>query len=149
MLMQTQRGFTLIEALVAMVVFSIGILGLVAMQAVSARVTTDGRLRSEAAAAADELLGRIQTSNRATMAAQFGTGGPAFNAWLDTRLKATGTGLPGATATVTFGAIGGDPNTIRVVINWTPPRERTLDTSGLASAISQTRQHVTVSALYD
>ncbi len=53
-----QEGFTLIEALISMLIFSIGILGLVGMQTVAARVSTDARFRSEAAAAADELLAR-------------------------------------------------------------------------------------------
>ena len=144
-----QGGFTLIESLIAMVVFAVGVLGLVGMQTVSARVGTDARLRSEAAAAADELLARMQASNRATLAADFGTGGARYTDWLDNRLKAAGTGLPGAGATVTFGAVGGDPNTVRIVITWTPPREAQRDTSGGIAAVTATRQHVTVSALYD
>lgn len=144
-----QGGFTLIEALIAMVIFSVGILGMVAMQTVSTRVTTDARFRSEAAAAADELLSRMQASNRASMATDFATGGTRFEEWLNGRLLAAGTGLPGAAATVDFGAVNADPNTVRIVITWTPPREAQRDTAGALTAISASRQHVTVSALYD
>jgi hypothetical protein len=106
-------------------------------------------MRTEAAAAADELIARMLASNRSTVAADFQTGGTQFNAWLTQRLQATGTGLPGANATVTFGAVGGDANTVRVVITWTPPRESERGSTGVKTAVSVTRQHVTVSALYD
>jgi type IV pilus assembly protein PilV len=99
---RAQGGFTLIESLIAMVIFAVGILGMVAMQTVSTRVTTDARFRSEAAAAADELLARMQASNRASLATDFATGGTRFNEWLNGRLLAAGTGLPGAAATVAF-----------------------------------------------
>lgn len=144
-----QGGFTLIESLIAIVVFAVGILGLVGMQTVASRVTTDARFRAEAAAAADELLARMHASNRDTVAADFATGGARFNDWLNGRLLAAGTGLPGAGATVTFGAVGADPNTVRIVITWVPPREGQRDTAGATTAVSSTRQHVTVSALYD
>jgi len=146
---RAQGGFTLIESLIAMVIFAVGILGMVAMQTVSTRVTTDARFRSEAAAAADELLARMQASNRASLATDFATGGTRFNEWLNGRLLAAGTGLPGAAATVAFGWVNADPNTVRIVITWTPPREANRDASGTVSAIAATRQHVTVSALYD
>ena len=106
-------------------------------------------LAAEAAAAADELLARMQAGNRATVATDFATGGPRFTDWLNTRLLPAGTGLPGAGATVTFGAVGGDANTVRIVITWSPPRESQRDTAGAVTAITATRQHVTVSALYD
>jgi type IV pilus assembly protein PilV len=144
-----QGGFTLIESLIAMVVFAVGILGLVGMQTVSSRVATDARFRTEAAAAADELLARMQSSNRATVAADFQTGGVQFRNWLVNRLQAPGSGLPAANATVVFGAIGGDPNTVRIVITWTPPSEAQADTGGAIASVSATRQHVTVSALYN
>jgi type IV pilus assembly protein PilV len=144
-----QDGFTLIESLIAMVVFSVGVLGLVGMQSMSTRVTTDARLRTEAAAAADELLARMQTTSRATVVADFSTGGARFDDWLTTRLRAAGTGLPDAQANVSFSVVGADPNTVRIEITWTLPRERERALSGGGAAVAVPRQHVTVSALYD
>jgi type IV pilus assembly protein PilV len=130
-------------------VFSVGVLGLVGMQSMSTRVSTDARLRTEAAAAADELLARMQTASRATVVADFSTGGARFNDWLTTRLRSTGTALPGAQANVSFSAIGADANTVRIEISWTLPRERERAQSGGGAAVVVPRQHVTVSALYD
>jgi type IV pilus assembly protein PilV len=144
-----ERGFTLIESMIAILIFAVGILGLVGMQTASTRVTSDARMRTEAAAAADELIARMLASSRATVATDFQTGGTQFNTWRTNRLQAAGTGLPGADATVTFGAVGGDANTVRVVITWTPPRESERDLTGVKTAVSVVRQHVTVSALYD
>lgn len=149
MSLRREQGSTLIESIIALLIFAIGILGLVGMQTVAARVSTDARFRSEAAAAADELLARMQSSDRTSLAAQFTTGGVAFNAWLDGRLKVVRTGLPNAAATVDFGVVAGDPRTVRIVITWAPPREAQRDGSGLANALTTNRQHVTVSALYD
>ena len=144
-----QGGFTLIEVLIAIVIFAVGVLGLVGVQTATTRVSSDARFRSEAAALADELLARMQSASRATVAADYATGGARFNDWLNNRVRATGVGLPSANATVAFGAVNADPNSVRIVITWTPPRETIRDTSGVATAISLTRQHVTVSALYD
>jgi type IV pilus assembly protein PilV len=144
-----QRGFTLIESLIALVVFSVGVLGLVGMQVVSMQVTTDARLRTEAAAAADELLARMQSASRATVVAEFSTGGARYTEWLNTRLLAPGSGLPGAAATVRFGVVDADANTVRIEITWALPRERQRTLSGEAVAVTVPHQHVTVSALYD
>ena len=61
-----QRGFSLIEVLVAVVVFSLGVLGLVRMQATAVRLSTDARQRAEATFLADQLLARMLISDPAT-----------------------------------------------------------------------------------
>jgi type IV pilus assembly protein PilV len=144
-----QAGFTLLESLIAIVVFAIAVLGMIGAQASGAQVTSDARYRTEAAAAADELLARMQIAPPATVVADFSTGGPRFQEWLEERVQAEGVGLPAGDATVEFASVGGDPLTVRIVVTWVPPRHRVRDASGAISAMTQTRQHVTVSALYD
>lgn len=61
-------GFTMIEVLVALLVFSLGILGLVAIQATAARMASDARDRAVATFLADQLLARMLISDRATAA---------------------------------------------------------------------------------
>jgi type IV pilus assembly protein PilV len=69
-LLRSQRGVMLLEALIAILIFSVGILGLVGLQATAVKQSTDARMRSEAALLADRLIGRMWTDNRATAALQ-------------------------------------------------------------------------------
>jgi type IV pilus assembly protein PilV len=53
------RGSVLLEALVGMLIFSIGILALVAMQAESIRNTSEARYRNDASYLANQIIGRM------------------------------------------------------------------------------------------
>ncbi|HEY0823776.1 MAG TPA: type IV pilus modification protein PilV [Ramlibacter sp.] len=67
---RAQKGFSLVEVLVAVLVFSLGVLGLMRLQATAVRMSTDARQRAEATFLADQLFARMLISNR-TEAAQF------------------------------------------------------------------------------
>lgn len=54
-----QRGMFLIEALVAILIFSLGILGLVAMGATAVSSQSDAQYRTEASSLADSIAGEI------------------------------------------------------------------------------------------
>jgi type IV pilus assembly protein PilV len=56
----------LIEALIGILIFSIGILALIAMQATAVRSTQDARYRTEAVNYANDLLGRILVNVKRT-----------------------------------------------------------------------------------
>jgi type IV pilus assembly protein PilV len=90
-------GFMLLEALIAILIFSIGILALVGMQATATRESGDAKYRSEAALLANELIGNMWTSDRttATLQANFNTGGAQYLAWLNNSVTAA---LPGVAA---------------------------------------------------
>ena len=76
-----QRGVALLEALIAILVFSFGVLGLVAILAGSIRATNDARYRAEAANLAQMLIGAMWSTRAADLDAQFGAGGPQLVAW--------------------------------------------------------------------
>jgi type IV pilus assembly protein PilV len=91
-----QRGMMLIEALIALLIFSIGILGIIGLQASAVQQSTDARNRAEAAYLADQLMGRMWVDNRsvANLQAKYqscGSSCPGYWAWYGT-VKAT---LPG------------------------------------------------------
>jgi type IV pilus assembly protein PilV len=58
------RGFTLIEVLVSLLVFSLGVLAMVGLQASAVRMSTDARDRGTATFMADQLLGRLLIANK-------------------------------------------------------------------------------------
>ncbi|WP_165371576.1 type IV pilus modification PilV family protein [Pseudolysobacter antarcticus] len=62
---RTQSGFLLLEVLIAIVVFSVGVLGLVLMQAVSTSNSTNAEDRTTAALLADDLVAELWTKNSA------------------------------------------------------------------------------------
>ena len=63
-----QRGFSLVEVLVAIVVFSLGVLGLMKLQTTAVRMSTDARQRAEATFLADQLLARMLIADPSTAA---------------------------------------------------------------------------------
>ena len=90
------RGFALIEALIALLIFSLAVLGLVGLQAAMTRASTGAKYRAEATYLATDLIGRMW-SNRA-MLKDFSDcqASSACQAWLS-RVEET---LPAGTATV-------------------------------------------------
>lgn len=54
-----QSGFAIIEALIALLLFSLGVLGLVGLQASLTRATASAKYRAEAAYLASDLIGKM------------------------------------------------------------------------------------------
>lgn len=54
-----QKGATLLEVLIAILIFSVGILAIVGVQALATRVTTDSKYRADASFLANQALGRV------------------------------------------------------------------------------------------
>ncbi len=59
MKISVQGGFMLLESLIAILIFSFGVLGMVAINARSVQASADAEYRAEAARLADEIAGRI------------------------------------------------------------------------------------------
>lgn len=57
-----QQGSVLLEALVAIVIFSVGILSMIWLQAAATRQVTDAKYRLEASFAANQVLGEMWVS---------------------------------------------------------------------------------------
>lgn len=56
---KTQNGVALLEALIAVLVFSFGILAIVGLQANAMRITTDAKMRIDASNAANQQMGQL------------------------------------------------------------------------------------------
>lgn len=62
-----QQGVALIEALIGILIFAFGVLGLVGLQATMTRTQTAGKFRADAANLVSDLFGLIQTDHAANI----------------------------------------------------------------------------------
>lgn len=120
---RAQDGMMLLEALLGILLFSIGILGLVGLQSVSIKNTTDARLRSEAGYLANQIVGRMWADrpNLANYALTTGTNCSGAVAQLKDWLCQVERSLPGITsaaATRPTIAVDTTTNTVTVTLHW-------------------------------
>ena len=128
-----ERGVMLIEALVAILIFSIGILAVVGMQAVAIKDVTSAKYRSEAAFLAQELLAQMWTDNgNIGNYAYSGMGGVPvkIQPWVNrvqTRLPDGANQPPTITLTNPLPAAPAAPTgaTVQIVVKWRLPEEAT------------------------
>jgi type IV pilus assembly protein PilV len=107
------RGFVMLEALVAAVIFSIGVLGLVSLQASMTQSQTIGKFRGDAIYLADELVGLLWSDlpNRTQYASGTCAGYARCNDWLGKVANA----LPGATTNV---AVNAGTGQVDITVSW-------------------------------
>lgn len=156
---QAQHGFFLLEALIALLIFSLGILGMVGMGGAAIAAQSDAQYRTEAANYASEIATQIAlNADRGNgvgvplvdFAHQPVDGGycifsgpasaqAAVTAWV-TKVSTTGAGLPGATLTsqqIAVDASAAGHNKVTVTICWQPP-------SSSAIAFAPMRRHTLI-----
>jgi type IV pilus assembly protein PilV len=116
---RAQQGFALIEALVAVALLAIGLIGMLGLQARSVSALEDSAMRTEATLAAESLLG-IMTTDQANLAAYAVAEGAAPGAQLKPWHDATKARIPSATigVTVTPGAAAAGTR-VDIRIAWT------------------------------
>lgn len=128
---RSQQGMSLLESLVAILIFSIGILAIVALQTTSIKATTEAKYRSDATYLTNQLIGRMWADrpNLASYAHYAGgnacapTGSASAAAGTQAWLGSVAATLPGATAAkqqviVTTDAATG-VSTVTVNLCWT------------------------------
>jgi type IV pilus assembly protein PilV len=107
---RTQAGFTLLETLVAIVIFSIGLLGVVGLQARSIQFSVDGEDRNRASLMADGIVATMWGNNIPSA---------SLDAIARTALAAGATGGP-YNATAFVGAPDAN-GVVEIRITWRPP----------------------------
>jgi type IV pilus assembly protein PilV len=109
-----RRGFVMMEVLVGALIFAIGVLGLVALQANMSRSQTVGKFRGDAVYLADELVGMLWSDlpNRAQYATANCAAYARCNDWAGKVTRA----LPGGASTV---AVNTGTGQVDVSISWT------------------------------
>lgn len=79
---RAQRGGFLLEALVGILIFTLGVLGLVALQARAVSYSSDAMFRGEAAYLANAHISKMWAHARGTLTPRFDTAGqPEFDAF--------------------------------------------------------------------
>ena len=145
--LKDQSGMMLLEALIAILIFSLGILGMVAINARAVEAATDSQARADAAKFTSEIASRIalavdrtsETSIATSLAVfQHQTTGladgcsfsgsasisPAVTDWASAVIAPGRTGLPGATANglqILVDSTAGAFNRVTITICWQQP----------------------------
>lgn len=145
-----QSGFMLLEALLGILIFSMGILAMVGMQAAAISAATDAQYRSEAASLANQIVSRawvnIDRTTDATAQASLNTfryntgvtadcvfsGGAVdgtntvLSSWVDAVTTTASTRLPGAAASmqqITVDTSAAGMNLVTVTVCWKAPSD--------------------------
>lgn len=117
------RGFILLEGLIAVLIFSLGILGLVGMQATAMKHSVEAKYRADASFLVNKLLAQMWADNPASLSIDYGPAGAKFEAW-KAELDSTLSGLPGATADITITPIAAPQgNQITITVSWHHPQD--------------------------
>lgn len=118
----SQAGSMLLEGLIAILIFSLGILAIVGLQASAVRASSEAKYRSEASMIANRLVGQMRVSSALSLQSSFtgggGTDGATYTTWA-TDMQAV---LPGSSVyppVVSFGA----GNVVTITVNWLAPGE--------------------------
>ncbi|QWT20691.1 hypothetical protein KPL74_01470 [Bacillus sp. NP157] len=126
--MKAARGIVLLDALIAILVFTFGILAIVALQASATKLSGDSKYRVDAALLANRFISGMWTADSSLLATDYVTGGTAYNKWFAdtvdcTTAKVTSNCLPGITTalkpTVTIDA----NNLVTITLKWQAPQD--------------------------
>lgn len=106
-LMKVQKGIALLEALIAILIFSFGVLGIVGLQSAMVKGTTQSKFRSDASYIAERRIS-MMWANSANLAG-----------FVEANTAVAE--LPGGTRTTTL--VNAATGEVRVRVNWTVPGE--------------------------
>jgi type IV pilus assembly protein PilV len=113
-----QQGVMLIEALIAILLFSTGILAMIAMQGLAISYASDAKYRSDAAFLANELVGQIWVDRGQLDEYKYpGGAAPALGTW-KTKVDLA---LPGTAANPPVIVVDKTTGQVDITIKWQQP----------------------------
>lgn len=128
-----QRGSMLLESLIAILLFSVGILAIVGLQAAAVKNSADAKYRADAALLANQLIGQMWVGDHSQLTTNYtspGVGtqaGPLYNAWIP-NVQATLPGIaastyPSVTISQSPASNGVITNTVTIIMYWKMPSD--------------------------
>ena len=112
-----QSGIALLEAMIAIVILGVGLLGTVGLQARAYSALSDAGMRAEATIAGEKLLG-IMTSDLSNLGGYQLADGAQPNAQMQPWVQETRSHIPDAQLTVATAPGGGASLRVDVTIGW-------------------------------
>jgi type IV pilus assembly protein PilV len=138
--MRQQTGSILLEALIGIVLFLIGILGLAGLYTASMKNAGEAQYRAEAIAMANSLIAEMRTANPTTRPTGYKEGGTDYSRWVS-RIKNTSNGVPGAMPTPLSITIVPTRNAVSVTVHWQP--------KNAGNGVTPTPHHYTLNTVLD
>lgn len=124
---RSQRGFSLIEVLVSVLLLSFGVLGLIGLQTRAIGMTNEAEERNTAARLADDVASEMWMAHTVSLPAA------RVTAWEDFVEDAAKSRLPNGTLQIA--AISGRTDAVDLTITWRAPTRATTDVSTLSTRV--------------
>ena len=136
-----QRGIALLEALVGMLIFAFGVLGLIGLQASMTQAQTSAHFRADASNLASDLFGLIETDSKTNFASYNDANCAGYSRCADW-LRKVAAELPSGQATMTStpsipsgGAAGSTLVTVALSVSWAQGADRNNFTTSMTWVI--------------
>lgn len=126
-----EQGSTIVEVIIALIVVTVGLLGLLGMQVYSVKGNQSAYLRSQATILAGELVDAMRAERIQARDGEFDDGEAGFRANWDARLVT----ILGAGAA---GTLVRDDNNVSITVTWTDDRGAVVDDQGNLSGDAST-----------
>jgi type IV pilus assembly protein PilV len=130
-------GAFLVEALVALVVLSLGMLGLAVVITEALRESGNAQWRAEAFDVASATLARISAEDPGTLAARYdaSASGPGYAELLAAAMRLPGVDAASNAPSVAFDDVAPANRRVAVIVRWQPPAERAAHRVSVATVL--------------
>jgi type IV pilus assembly protein PilV len=133
MKMKNTKGFFTLEALIAVIVFMLGVLMLLKLQLTQMQVTGDSQYRTQAAYMAENLMSKISLDSQ-NIEGYINGSSPNYTDWIND----LNTMLPGVTAnppTIVKSISSDNTVLITITINWKVPQSASVSHYSIQGAV--------------
>jgi type IV pilus assembly protein PilV len=124
-LITRQKGIVIIENMIALLIFAMGILGIVGLLAMSTKNVAAAKYRNDASLLANQIIGQMWVDDKtnASLKTNYENGGAKYLTWV----AAVSSALPGVAVDVNPPIISINANNVATItVRWQAPGESTV-----------------------